>query len=815
MRYFLLVLSAVLLFLLTGCPSWFGDSTPPGDVTELEGTGENGTVILTWTNPPDDDVDTITVDYGSEPVSVSAGSTSASIEGLTDGTEYTFTVKVSDTSGNLSPGVSISITPSDTVPPGKAADLSGVPEHESVTLTWTDPADNDLDRIEITWSPAGGTVQAIEPGTETYTAAGLVNGTEYTFTIVTVDNAGNTSSGVDISETPIDTLPPAEVTDTDAAVRSRKIILSWSDPDDEDFDHVEISRTPGGETPQTITSGTETYTASGLSNGTEYTFSLKTVDTKGNTSSGINSTAAPRPTYVLSGSWQSTNSGDTFTRSGAQSSLDGHPLFEQERDYAPSGETAQIIIRYKDDMQRTRSLSERIERYGSETVKMNKPGFSFSVIKLANKTVTVQEALDYYNGLPEVQYAEPDYLMYALDTVNDPLYSYQWHFIQLQMPNVWGRVIGDSSVTVAVVDTGIASDLSDLTGTTILTGWDFVNGDSDPYDDNNHGTHVAGTIAQSTNNDAGTAGMAYGVTLLHVKVLGQDGTGWTSDIVDGIIWAADEGAQIINLSLGSSELDQTLYDACEYAYNSGAALFAASGNENGSVLYPAAIDNFVVAVGATDYGKDRAPYSNYGPELDIVAPGGDLLEDQNGDTYADGILQQTIAGYDPDSNTTDYTPNYYFFQGTSMACPHVAALAALILINQPDATNSQIYDTILGTADDLGSSGRDDYYGYGLINPMAALDVGIQIYIIDDSETVHYSDGSTVLDEWIINANSGTYNIDISINFDNNDGDLDLFLYDQQNTLVKSSQSSLDQETISCYVGSQGGTYTVKIEGNQ
>ncbi|MFP4385121.1 MAG: S8 family serine peptidase [Spirochaetia bacterium] len=811
MRFLTSMLLAVSVLSLTGCPQWFSDSTPPGDVLYLEGNGENGSVILKWTLPQDNDIDTVSITYGSENITLEGDYESVTVENLEDGTEYKFTVRVIDTSGNSSPGVSIYITPNDTLPAEEVTDLAAIPQHESVKLTWTDPDDNDLDHIEITWSPGDGTILEINQGLENYIVTGLEVGTEYTFTISTLDNSDNVSSGKDISATPIDSQPPAEITGIEASVRSRKIIFKWSDPVDEDFDYVKINWNPDGDNDQTADSGLESYTAAGLSNGTQYTFILKTVDTYGNVSTGESITATPQPTYILSGSWQSNDSGDTFTPLQSESDGENPPFLEMDRKEFSSEVTDQIIIRYNKDTQITRSLSERIERYGKETIKVKNPDFRLSVIQLKSKTAGIQEVLEYYNSLPEVEYAEPDYLMHAFNSVNDLYYSYQWNFVQLQMPNVWNQVTGDSSVTVAVVDSGIAYNLSDLSETTILTGWDFVNNDSNPYDDNMHGTHIAGTIAQSTNNEEGTAGMAYGVSLLPVKVLAQNGSGYTSDIAAGIIWAADEGADIINLSLGGPEYSQTLYDACRDAYNSGAALFAASGNDNGSVLYPAAIDEYVIAVGATDYEKNRAPYSNYGSELDIVAPGGDLTKDINNDSYSDGILQQTITGFN--GSVTDYTPIYVFLQGTSMACPHVSALAALIKSKYPDATNSALYETILSTADDLGISGWDTYYGYGLINPMAALNVGIQIYTVEQTETVHYTDGSSVQDEWIIQAGSGT--IEANIQFNNIDGNLDLFLYDPQGNLIQSSEGFSDRENISYYVGSQGGTYTIKVKGSE
>jgi subtilisin family serine protease len=248
-----------------------------------------------------------------------------------------------------------------------------------------------------------------------------------------------------------------------------------------------------------------------------------------------------------------------------------------------------------------------------------------------------------------------------------------------------------------------------------MGGWDFVNGDGHPNDDGAHGTHVAGTIAQTTNNDLGVAGVAPGVTVMPVKALNAAGTGSYQWIADGIYYAVDNGADIISMSLGGSESSTTLEDAVAYAYNSGVVVFAASGNGGADGCdYPAAYDAYVISVGATQYDESKAPYSNYGSSLDIVAPGGNTGVDQNGDGYADGVLQNTFG-----NTTIDWS--YWFYQGTSMATPHASGVAALLLSVDPSLSPDQIRNVLESTAKDLGTTGLDDYYGWGLIDASAAL----------------------------------------------------------------------------------------------
>lgn len=348
---------------------------------------------------------------------------------------------------------------------------------------------------------------------------------------------------------------------------------------------------------------------------------------------------------------------------------------------------------------------------------------------------TVPEWVATLSTMSDVTYAEPDYIAWKSGVPNDTYYNpYQWNFFNygqtsngfvsnygVQGDAAWNTTQG-TGVTVAVVDTGVAyetyggfTQAPDLAGTTFVAGWDYVNNDAHPNDDESHGTHVAGTIAQTTNNALGCAGLAYGAKIMPVKVLDSTGSGLHSWIADGIRYAANNGAFVINLSLGSRTGSSTLQSAVDYAWSTkGCVVCAATGNggKNG-IDYPARYTN-TIAVGATRFDGARCSYSNWGTGIDIVAPGGDTGVDQNSDGYGDGIMQQTFSG-----GYANF--GYYFFAGTSMATPHVAATAALVKANKSSYTNNQVRSAIQTKAKDLGASGYDTKYGNGLVNASNAL----------------------------------------------------------------------------------------------
>ncbi|MBU1149226.1 S8 family serine peptidase, partial [Patescibacteria group bacterium] len=330
-----------------------------------------------------------------------------------------------------------------------------------------------------------------------------------------------------------------------------------------------------------------------------------------------------------------------------------------------------------------------------------------------NSPKEMEELLADYQDNPVVEYAEPDYRVKSFWSPNDPLYSSQWHFDAVNLEEAWDydtaspKYGGDSDVVVAVIDTGVAYEdygsylqASDLASTNFTTGYDFVNLDNHPNDDQGHGTHVTGTIAQSTNNSIGVAGIAFNSTIMPIKVLDYDGLGWVSDIVLGIDYAVANGADVINMSLGTDADVSTLEQACVDAREAGVVVVAATGNDSANELsYPARYSD-VIAVGATNGSNTKASYSNTGTGIDIVAPGGE---------GANLIIQQTCDN-SPDCNSFDY----YGFQGTSMATPHVAGAAALLLAYGVPADNVQ--DVLQDSTTDLGTNGYDTTYGHGLLD---------------------------------------------------------------------------------------------------
>jgi thermitase len=292
---------------------------------------------------------------------------------------------------------------------------------------------------------------------------------------------------------------------------------------------------------------------------------------------------------------------------------------------------------------------------------------------------------------PNFEFAEPDYIANVILTPNDPLYStHLWHLPKVSAPAAWDVTTGAASVVVAIVDSGVDANHPDLRGR-VLAGYDFANGDSDPSDDNGHGTAVAGTAAASGNNGIGVAGVAWGVSILPVKVMGANGSGSYSAVASGINYSADRGARVINLSLGGTSSSRTLQNAVNYAYSKGSLLVAAAGNNgNSTPVYPAAYTN-VVAVSALNKSDTLPSWSNYGSYVAISAPGEGITTTWPGNSYV------TISG-------------------TSFSSPVVAGAAALALSVNPALSNKGATDLLLATADDLGAPGYDIYFGAGRVN---------------------------------------------------------------------------------------------------
>jgi serine protease len=377
-----------------------------------------------------------------------------------------------------------------------------------------------------------------------------------------------------------------------------------------------------------------------------------------------------------------------------------------------------IIFRVRPGVSQA-EVSRILASRGIRGVEANiRTGFQRAVLS-GNNSLQVAALL---NQNPAIEYAEPDYLARAELIPNDPYFIYQWNFSMINMELAWDLSIG-RGVTVAVVDTGVAFENNgvyakapDLAGTLFAPGWDFVNNDAYPDDDNGHGTHITGTIAQTTNNLLGVAGIAYGCTIMPVKVLDSDSNGLFSNIANGIYYAVNNGAKIINMSFGTYTASVTLQDAVNYAYQNGVSIIASAGNNASSIPhYPSSYPS-CVCVSAVRYDKTRPFYSNYGPDVDICAPGGDLTVDQNLDGHPDGICQQAHDG-------TAFTQfNYALFQGTSCAAAHASGVAALV---QSAAGGSLSTDALKSTLEttsiDLGAVGWDQDFGWGLVDALTAV----------------------------------------------------------------------------------------------
>lgn len=296
---------------------------------------------------------------------------------------------------------------------------------------------------------------------------------------------------------------------------------------------------------------------------------------------------------------------------------------------------------------------------------------------------------------PNIEFAELDYIATANLTPNDPLYATnQWHLPSISAPTAWDTVTGNSGTILAILDTGVQANHADLAGR-CLPGRDFANNDLDASDDQGHGTASAGAAAATGNNGVGMAGVTWGARILPVKVLNNTGAGPYSAIANGINYAADQGALVINLSLGGTQSSSTLQTAVNYAWNKGALLIAAAGN-NGTnqAVYPAACTN-VVAVSALNPANVITSWSSFGSFVDLCAPGENI-----------GTLQP------------DFFPGggYVIVSGTSFSSPIVAGVAALALSANPSLKNYHLVSLLTRNADDLGAAGRDSYYGSGKVN---------------------------------------------------------------------------------------------------
>ena len=354
-----------------------------------------------------------------------------------------------------------------------------------------------------------------------------------------------------------------------------------------------------------------------------------------------------------------------------------------------------ILVKYKSSDEATASKSlQKVRNRGRD---FNSVKEYSRIREIGVRSVVVpngkrDEVIKVLQSDPDVDYVEPDYVANINLEPNDPYYvSYQWHLPKISAPAAWDVTTGQTNVRIAVIDSGVDPSTPDLSGRLLGNGYDFVNFDNDPRDDNGHGTAVAGTAAASGNNGQGVAGVAWGVSILPIKVMGADGNGSYSAIASGINYAATNGARIINLSLGGTSSSRTLQDAVKFAWSKGAVVIAAAGN-NGTTnpVYPAAYTE-CVAVSAINSSDTITSWSSRGSYVDICAPG------------------ENIA-------TTGTNGAYVAMSGTSFSSPIVTGVASLAASRNPALNNTNIVALLKSTADDLGTPGADTLYGSGRVN---------------------------------------------------------------------------------------------------
>jgi thermitase len=299
---------------------------------------------------------------------------------------------------------------------------------------------------------------------------------------------------------------------------------------------------------------------------------------------------------------------------------------------------------------------------------------------------------------PLIDYIEPDVVVTGGLTPNDPAFDIEGNVYGqriVKAPQGWNIYTGSAEGVIAILDTGVNLNHPEFTGR-LLPGYDFINEDSDPSDDHGHGTHVAGIAAAALNNATGAAGICPGCAILPVKVLDSGNKGTWGTVAAGIYYAVDQGARVINLSLGASVSSRTLERAIQYAEAHDVIVVAAAGNAASTEpFYPAALP-YVIAVGATTDQDVLWPLSNTGEYIDLTAPGHRIY-------------------------STFLSPEYAYMSGTSMATPFVSGLAGLLVSFNPAWTRDEVLNFITSGADDLGAAGKDEQYGFGRINVHRAL----------------------------------------------------------------------------------------------
>ncbi|MEZ4660814.1 MAG: S8 family peptidase [Caldilineaceae bacterium] len=316
---------------------------------------------------------------------------------------------------------------------------------------------------------------------------------------------------------------------------------------------------------------------------------------------------------------------------------------------------------------------------------------------------------------PSIQFVEPGSVIMGDAATSETTADYNdpslavadesYGLTRVQALDAWDAITGTQDVIIAVLDTGINPEHPEFAGR-IIMGYDYINDDADPTDDHGHGSHVSGIAAAALNNGHGAAGICPNCSILAVKVLNENNAGTWWSAAQGIIYAVDNGARVINLSLGANVPSNTIKSAIDYAQENGVLIVAAAGNSASSNdFYPAAYDG-ILGISATNSSDELWGLSNHGAFIDVAAPG-HLI-------------------YGPNKSLDDEYGGYVYKSGTSMAAPYVTGLAGLLFSQDPSRTATDVADIIMQSADDLGAPGRDDNFGHGRINVLAAINYDVE-----------------------------------------------------------------------------------------
>jgi type VII secretion-associated serine protease mycosin len=363
----------------------------------------------------------------------------------------------------------------------------------------------------------------------------------------------------------------------------------------------------------------------------------------------------------------------------------------------------QLVVKFRQPLSNA-LVSGFSARYGVRVLKTSSLG---AILVQHNPQLSSQQVMQTLKADPVVEYAEPNVTFRTRFVVNDPRSADQKGLGMIGMGKAWDITLGDPRVVIAVVDTGIDMTHPDLRDK-LVPGFNVLSPGQPPQDDNGHGTHASGIAAAATDNRTGIAGTAPRCRIMPIKALNSEGGGDGFSVATGVVWAVDNGAHIINLSLGGEAPQETLERAIKYALARNVSVIVAMGNESTNALrYPASYPG-VIAVGSVDQTRNLSNFSNYGKWMSVVAPGSQILS-----TMPMQSVYMTSA--------EGYMNEYDFMDGTSMAAPMVAGVVALMKSRHPNLTPAEIKARLEGTARDLGAPGFDERFGHGLVDAPRAI----------------------------------------------------------------------------------------------